>query len=694
MKRRARRSAWTIALFSSLGIHGVLAASLAMLPMPDARRPETRVDVQILPEGRMDAVAASAEAAIPADPELLLAAAGGGESAQAGQPAHPDALPLPAPDAATLMRHEPGTEETASIAMAAVTVEATEPDRTASEPADIPDAAQAVNEAATPQAPAGEAMLVAAADPASDQPAPGPAAPRDAAVSPASEATLAVRAESPSAMAARAESATVAGDPPPIPPDIAPAASEPAGALAGITVSQAATASIAASAPAASANPAQHDAARPVVASAVLPLQVGPGEIAATGARDPAQPPAIASPAASMPAAVPNAVSSPNLALAAAPPPAAASSPSTPSAPYMTPANNSGSSQPSNTIAPIANSVATVAGSIAQPAVPGAAAHSSPGILADTPRPSPSPATSSVEPLAVGAAAIAHDSAAGSVATSPAVLPANGLGAPARGGVEIAPVEMTGVATAAVPTTGAAIPIPNAGIPPEIDEVAILLPLLPLSPEAPAREQNARERIIEHLSTLEGGNCFLAMPEEDADAVVVTSFSAASGRLFRLGDEISRATGVPVAAQTHTVTSDQCGALSLARSLSPSGVPAIGIHPDVQAIASGDVLSGGFAKPRLPFTTLLLVDHAGTVQRFRNLAEGGGGMIRFDTPMTRMGGAVATPQLLVAIATDKELDTFAAYDGMHADRYFSALADEIAERNVTVEFGVTHFFMQ
>lgn len=768
MRRRAIRNAWAIALAGSFGIHGVVAASLAVLPAPQPRRAvDTVVDVQIAPEGVSEAVAARSQPAMPAAIEPL-AATGGGEAGEAARPPPPDGTPLAPAETAALMLPgtgpgeiaPQGTEPPAPAAAPAPEGQALDgvaPDRAAQAVSEDGAAVATVDDPALPDAPP-PALPAAVADAALEAPAAQPvlqdlpAVPSQASAAPVATEVVALaakaepgeavqaapspelsatRADAPVAVAARAASqpqqmaalAPLAGGAPSGPvaihaPQVEAAANafpEAAAVASPPSALQPSTPDVVAVAASPVDAPRQAPAA--AASSPVLPLVLADGGDAPVaveaGAPAPvaaAEPVAALAPAAA--AVLPEAAPAP--AAAASPEIAATAVASAPVVPAYPGAAGIGiaapvdagtvvqvpSSPPSAVAAPAAAVAAEQAPMAVAPVegqVAAVAAGETVSAIAVGEAPAPSPATSdaavAVQPAAPPTVAARSAEVAG----------------PARGGIAMFGGEaavarvVAAPGPALAPAAATAVPVqPHApvadapalpGDPAVPRDVAILVPMQPLFPELPAEEIDPRERIIAHLSTYQGGDCFLAMPSAGNGAVAVQGFGVRPGELSRLGEELAQATGVAVDTSVQAVTSDQCGALSFARALSPRSVPEIGIRPDVEAVASGTVLSGRIEKPARRFVNLLLVDATGTVQRFRHLSEDEDGSIGFSAPMTLMGEAVRTPQLLVAVAADAELETPLLHDGLHADRYFAALAEEVERTGNTVEFGLAYFFV-
>jgi hypothetical protein len=225
------------------------------------------------------------------------------------------------------------------------------------------------------------------------------------------------------------------------------------------------------------------------------------------------------------------------------------------------------------------------------------------------------------------------------------------------------------------------------------EAVAVLVPRK-IAP-SPARQINPYEQVLQYLADYEGDGCFLALPSPGLEGRVrLDGFSVALETTARFAEQLVHLTGIEVETTGHTVSADQCRALSFARSLATYPAPGLQIRPSSRSIASGDVLVGSIKNVHKKMLYLLVIDDEGKVQEIQNLFQDTTGQIGFAAPMTLTRGKVQTEQLLIAIASDEPLETFASHEGQHAEAYFAALADEIAWADSRVDFGFTTFFVR
>jgi hypothetical protein len=254
-----------------------------------------------------------------------------------------------------------------------------------------------------------------------------------------------------------------------------------------------------------------------------------------------------------------------------------------------------------------------------------------------------------------------------------------------------------GVRIAAAPVQGPAIgvsPVPREAPRPSASDdtgLAVLTPpRVPPRPIPPAQEIAPYAKMVDYLS-LHEGTCLLALASAGQDRRLgIDGFSGSQEEITRLRKELARMVGVPVETRAHPVSRDQCGALSFARRLLGYPVPALDVRPDVHSIESGGDLSGRIENIRRKMVYLLLVDDDGKVEEIQDLFMDGGA-VGFSAPMTLEDGPVETVQILMALASDERLETVSSHDGMHADAYFAALADELARTGNAVDFGMTFF---
>jgi hypothetical protein len=283
--------------------------------------------------------------------------------------------------------------------------------------------------------------------------------------------------------------------------------------------------------------------------------------------------------------------------------------------------------------------------------------------------------------------------------------------------VEPTPSTAAGARPAPVPETSDAepamaisqpSPLPALQVPtPKVDAVAVVpepetsetqVAMLPVRPPRPVMEARPLVDPLEQVRNVIAGQpeagCFLALALPSPQIIEVDGYSETPARLQRLHNDLSTIADASVRTRQHRITPAQCEALSFARSVSPDPVAQLPITSDSAEISSGAELSGAIHNFSRKWLYLVVVDDEGTVQELDDLSRNADGTIGFRAPLTLTDGPVNTVQLLLAIASDSALETFAQREGENARPYFAALATEISALRQGVEVGIAGFVIR
>jgi hypothetical protein len=251
-------------------------------------------------------------------------------------------------------------------------------------------------------------------------------------------------------------------------------------------------------------------------------------------------------------------------------------------------------------------------------------------------------------------------------------------------------------------------PLPAVQIPtPKVDAVAVVpepetsetqVAMLPVRPPRPVMEARPLADPLEQVRNVIAGQpeagCFLALALPSPQIIEVDGYSETPARLQRLHNDLAAIADASVRTRQHRITPAQCEALSFARSVSPDPVAQLPITSDSAEISSGAELSGAIHNFSRKWLYLVVVDDEGTVQELHDISRNADGTIGFRAPLTLTDGPVDTVQLLLAIASDSALETFAQREGENARPYFAALASEISALRQGVEVGIAGFVIR
>ena len=220
----------------------------------------------------------------------------------------------------------------------------------------------------------------------------------------------------------------------------------------------------------------------------------------------------------------------------------------------------------------------------------------------------------------------------------------------------------------------------------------------PTSPQDAAAEarralQVRIASVVDYLVGYEGGNCFVAFPELNSKGELrISAFAADTAIGSDLGARLSSTVGFDVPVATSAISEPQCSALRFTQLVGDARARRpIRIVLDRTDVANGEPLSGRILGGSGEPIHLLIVDDEGAVQNVDRYVRQGENGITFDPPVFLTGGAVATVQLLVAVASREELDTIVRLKKTEADGFFSMLTSEMRNMQLMATIAVAAF---
>lgn len=291
----------------------------------------------------------------------------------------------------------------------------------------------------------------------------------------------------------------------------------------------------------------------------------------------------------------------------------------------------------------------------------------------------------------------AAEVAAGEVPTTPApdiLRPQRGEVLLADPGLALPP---SGGGKLAAPVVNAAIPLAPSGT--GIETANLAAPAATPAPSAPAPARPAEPppplllALIDGIRARVAEPCLLALPDVLPDGQVRLTVLADGDRQMSGFLDVMRALaeGASFAERRLLIDRRQCPALTWLRGAPGYPVFGLGLGLARDSLPSGEALQGAIGEAAGAFTTLLLVDDNGVVQDLGRFLLFSGGQARFDMPVTRVGAARDTGQILIAITTPERPEGLGALVGHRADAVFPKLS---AALRTGALLGVAPFFVQ
>ena len=196
---------------------------------------------------------------------------------------------------------------------------------------------------------------------------------------------------------------------------------------------------------------------------------------------------------------------------------------------------------------------------------------------------------------------------------------------------------------------------------------------------------------VEFVRRFDGGDCFAALPARLGGPEFRT-FAMEAGRATGFAQAYEEVAGEPAKIRSSELARAQCDALGFIRN--SKGYPAfsLSLSLDAPEVPSGSALLGSIFDAGEQRVHLLVVDDEGRVQladEFVSVASRT--ERRFGLPVYLTDGPVRTQQLLIAIATDRDLPMLRDEVDQPAGEFFARLAREVAAGQAELDIAAEAF---
>lgn len=245
--------------------------------------------------------------------------------------------------------------------------------------------------------------------------------------------------------------------------------------------------------------------------------------------------------------------------------------------------------------------------------------------------------------------------------------------------------------TAGTPLPSAPAPSPPVNNAPSKNTQTAALPTPSTKdPIAPLRR---RDQIERYISQYEGGECFYISPVAVTDqAATIEGYGQTVAPFQALDEAFRRNIGFEADIGLRKVTPAQCAAINFLGQTRHERGPAPQINVGETNLRGGQALSGTLSAPPNQHVDLLLVSDDGTVQNVSRLLKPGADGRTFNMRMSRTGAGGAQPQLLVAVASAKPLDSLTHLkDTAPADELFPKVLAEAARAGQPIKVAAKYF---
>ncbi|MCS3450440.1 MULTISPECIES: serine/threonine-protein kinase [Bradyrhizobium] len=229
---------------------------------------------------------------------------------------------------------------------------------------------------------------------------------------------------------------------------------------------------------------------------------------------------------------------------------------------------------------------------------------------------------------------------------------------------------------------GTSTPPSEPAPPPPTRQEPVKLPSQPTLTPSPSPDGPGRaERIRKYVAQYAGGDCFFILPVAvSSSAAVIEGFGASTAPFDTFDKAFRKEQGFEASVGVRQVNQAQCPAVKFLSQVGSDQARAPRINLSATELKAGETLNGTVENFANRVVELLMVSDRGEVRSLSYLLKPGVDSLSFALPMERTTG----PQLLLAVAAPRVLDSLRQPRPMAADTFFLQATSEAQRGNVTI----------
>ena len=229
---------------------------------------------------------------------------------------------------------------------------------------------------------------------------------------------------------------------------------------------------------------------------------------------------------------------------------------------------------------------------------------------------------------------------------------------------------------------GTSTPPSEPAPPPPARQEPVKLPSQPTLTPSPSPDGPGRaERIRKYVAQYAGGDCFFILPVAvSSSAAVIEGFGASTAPFDTFDKAFRKEQGFEASVGVRQVNQAQCPAVKFLSQVGSDQARAPRINLSATELKAGETLNGTVENFANRVVELLMVSDRGEVRSLSYLLKPGVDSLSFALPMERTTG----PQLLLAVAAPRVLDSLRQPRPMAADTFFLQATSEAQRGNVTI----------
>lgn len=199
------------------------------------------------------------------------------------------------------------------------------------------------------------------------------------------------------------------------------------------------------------------------------------------------------------------------------------------------------------------------------------------------------------------------------------------------------------------------------------------------------------------LQQYDGGDCFFIMPVAvGTSAAVVEGFGASTTAFEALDRSFKRSQGFEASIGIRLVTPPQCPAITFLNKMRGDAAHTPRISLGSVKVGPNDSITGNIENFANRVVELLLISEDGQVQNLSYALRPGTDALSFSIDMKRSAESLGSnvPQLIMAVATPRVLDSLRQPRPTPADQFFLQVLSEAQRGNVTINASARYVTIQ
>jgi hypothetical protein len=216
-------------------------------------------------------------------------------------------------------------------------------------------------------------------------------------------------------------------------------------------------------------------------------------------------------------------------------------------------------------------------------------------------------------------------------------------------------------------------------------------------PQLPAENLNRSEVVRRFVQQYDGGDCFFVSPMAvSATAAAMEGFSASTAPFELLDKAFKKSQGFEASIGVRLVAQPQCPAITFLNRIRMDGGRPPRISLGSVKLRPGETLVGSIDNFVNRVVELLLIFSNGQVQNMSYLLKPGTDSLSFaiDIPRSDDTTGATLPNLLMAVATPRVLDSLRQPRLTPADQFFLQAFSEAQRANLTISASARYFTIQ